>query len=264
MTKVKNYAPGAEKEEEGTKEVVVKKGSELTNEVHEAGDFDMSDFMDDGLEMDDIRLESLVVTQSNSKARDENEALQEGDVYLSISRDIVAKKGEKIFFVPLYIKKLVQIFENETKSADPNVARKGKYIETVPSKTVPKSVPYIDEGYIRQQVRTVFGCILSEGFSKVVPYKISFKSSSMKSLNPVMLKVTEHVNAKKGNLPYDLVFSVATKKVSNDKNSWYILDTEYARLITDDEKEDIKGCVSLIKSLNSEVLLDDSDTETVE
>lgn len=223
----------------------------------------MSDFMDDGLNIEDLRLESLVVTQSNSKARNEMKDLNEGDIYLSISRSIVAKKEEKIFFVPLYIKKLVQIFENKTKSADPEVAQKGKYIETVPANTVPKSVPWVDEGYIRMQVRTVFGYMISDGFNKIVPYKISFKSSSMKSLNPIIMGVTEHISKGEGRVPYDLVFSVATKKVSNDQNSWFILDSKFEREVTESEKESALKCVSLIQSLKQEVLFDDSDTESI-
>lgn len=246
-----------------SKELDVKKeNNQLAETTGEK--FEMTDFMDGGLEASDVRLEKLVVVQSNSKIRQENKELREGDVYLSLSRNKVLSEGEELEFIPLYIKKLVQIYENETKNPDPKLAKKGKYVQTVNSSEVPKSVPWVDEGFIRQQDRSVFSCILGKGFTKTFPYRISFKSSSMKNLNPLILKVTEHIQAGNGNNPIQLVFGLKTKSVSNDKSTWYVPEVTFKRLATPEEYADALETMKLMKSMNEATLYNDADTESDE
>ena len=239
------------------KQVAVTQSNPLANSDFS---YDMGDFMDDGLEMTDVKLEKLVITQSNSKIREENETLIEGDSYLSVSRIKAVSKGKRILFIPLYIKKLVVIYQNESKNADPKLAKKGPWIQTVNAREVPKDLAYIDENEIRQQTKSVFACILDEGFQRIFPTRCDFKSSSMKAINPLILKVTEHVNKELGNLPIDLVFSLGTKKVTNEKSSWFIWDVAFERLASEKEKLDSAKCVELLKSLKEEVIYNEADS----
>jgi len=223
--------------------------------------YNMSDFMDGGLTLDDVRLEKLVTVQSNSKIREEFDSYKEGDMYLSVSRNRVLEQGTFIKFIPLYIKKLVQVFENKSKSDDPKLAQKGEYIETLNESDMPSEFEYVDKDFIRMKIKSVFCLVIGEGFSTVFPYRIDFKSSSMKNLNPLILKITEHIHAENGNTPMDLVFNLTTKKMKNDQASWYVPEVSFNSLADKEQKSlAIKG-VELIKSLKDKALYDDSDLE---
>lgn len=239
------------------KELKTQEVKELNTEV---ASFDMGDFMEDGLQQEDLRIEKVVLTQNNSTILHENKELKGGDWYFSVSKNKCASQDQEWEFIPLMVQPLVQVFKNKNGSTDRKIAQKGDFVESVKRSEFPKEREMVDKDFICYDVKSMFIAPIGDGFIDTLPNRIDFKSSNMAAFQPVITKIIQMKDTPGFNQTH-LVFKISSKIQRKDNNSWYVFDVAFSRESTPEERQKVAKMMELIKTLDKKHLYNDTDTE---
>lgn len=239
-----------------TKQVQVKNENNLSTEVK---NFDMGDFIEGGLTAQDLKIETIVLAQNNSKIINENKTMRGGDFYASVSRDKVVGDGV-IHFIPLMVQPVVQVFENENGSTEWKEARKGEYIETV-TRAEWGDKELLTKDYVAYEVKSLFLSLVGDDVITEIPYKLNFKSSNMQAFQPIVKKIIAMSKVEGFNQTH-LVFKCGTKVTSKDNNQWYTFDVSFERESTKEERENVVAVMETLKALDKNKMFDDSSVES--
>lgn len=192
-----------------------------------------------------------------SKVKRQNKSLKDGDMYLSVTKGKAVEAGQVVKFIPLYAQKLIQTYENESKIATWEGAKKGKWVGTEALTKENQKLPVLDVGYIRHHVKSMYACILAEGFSSLLPIRIDFKRSSADSFQPLLEKIA--LEMEQGKRQTDLVFELSIESVQGEKGDYFVWKVDFLDYANDQEKAQAAKQLALIKSMSKDELLNDAD-----
>lgn len=232
-----------------------KETQELNTEV---STFDMSSFMEDGLQKEDLKIETITLVQANSTVLQENTQLKPRQFYTSISRDLLTDR-EEWEFIALYTEPVVQVFKNKTGKEEWELAKKGDYIETVKRKDWNKA-PLITKEYIAYEIQSVFVSLIGEDMITEIPYKLNFKSSNKPAFQPI-IKTLMKFSSEPGFNQTHVVFKMGTKVIKGDESSWFGYDVSFSRKSTEEERASVARAMEILNSLSAETKLDDASEE---
>ena len=238
-------------------ELVEKQTQELSTNVIK---FEMDDFLEGGLEKDDIRIDKINIVQAMSTdVKAANKSLGEGDLYLSSNNKLVVKAGDKVEFTPLYTSKLVQVFQNKTKGMTWDTAQKGDWVATHAQSGMDMTQDLVQKDIILVKVMALFGLFHSKQFSQLIPYRFYFKSASFKAFQPLIMEISQFCEENPGKNQLDTVFTLQTKTEKNKKGTYFVPQVEFLRQSTLPEKAKALDMIAFARSLAKEETLDDSD-----
>lgn len=236
-------------------EIQAKKENNISTEVNT---FDMSGFIADGLQKQDLKIETITLAQNNSTILQENTSLRGSNFYTSVSRDKLTDKPEWEF-IALYVEPVVQVFENKTGQEDRKLAKKGSYIETIKRKDWGDK-PVITRDYVAYHVNSMFVSLVGEDMITEVPFKLNFKSSNMSAFQPIIKTIMKHAK-EPGFHQTHLVFKMGTKLVKGEDSSWYTYDVSFSRMSTEEERVNVETSMDILKALDDAKKLDDTSEE---
>jgi hypothetical protein len=237
--------------------IEVKKENSLSTE----NNYDVSGFMAGGLSITDIKIQKILITQPMSTVKNENDDLRDGDLYLSVEKACVLPYGKELSFTPLFVEKLLQIFENKTKIPTFEGSKKGDWVKTEAVTSKNANLPKVDEGYVRMYIKAMYIHVVSEGFNSVIPLRLNFKGSSADAFQPIIEKIIKHAEETGSKIPQlDLVFKLhVTKKINKAGQTFFVLNVAYDRLSTEAEKLKAIKMLEMVQSLSVEEKYNDSD-----
>jgi hypothetical protein len=227
---------------------------ELSNNVNT---FDAAQFIDGGITKEDVRIGKLLITQAMSTdAKKANKELREGDVYLSQSFEKMSSQGEQLEFIPIYIEKLVQTFQNQTRGLTYETAKAGDWIDTQKAKDI-KDTNLISEDFIRVKVMAMFAYFLKG--SSILPQRLDFKKSSALAFQPMFEKIVSLTEQNPNTNQLHYVFTAETKEKTNKKGSFYVWEIKFKRKASEQETLNAVKLADMVKTISSETIYDDSD-----
>lgn len=231
--------------------------------------FDLSNFVEGGIEAQDIKIPKALIVQSMSTAKRENKNLKDGDLFLSTSKEAIISLGEKVEFNPIFVEKLMQVFKNETGVATYEGSKRGDWIRTEAVTAHNKHLPEIDTDEIRPRNMACYSQIMSDKVASTFPTRLDFKGSSKKSFQIILEKVIAHAESGKARSvqapQLDLVFSLElVEQINKSNQAFYVLTPRFERLTTDEEYARSLKQMEMVKSLSTEEKYNDSDVADVE
>lgn len=239
----------------------VKKESSLSTDVEK---FDVGGFIQGGIDITDIKVPKALIVQPMSTVKRENKSLKDGDLFISTSKKAILEVGQIIEFTPIFVEKLLQTFENETKIPTYEGAKKGDWINTEAVNNSNKNLPEIDEGYVRRRIMACYSLFHTPDLPSILPVRLDFRGSSKNAFQVIMEKVIAYAESGKAQSmahpQLELAFELTVVEKVNQKNqAFYVLEPSFSRLTTEEEQMKALKLLDMVKSLSEDDKYNDAD-----
>ncbi len=211
----------------------------------------------EGIDQDDIIIPRIHCAQGLSDiVNDESVSVSAGDLYDSLDKKVLAKKGEPLELIFFDHYKTWQICERTDPSG------KWEYKKTEPCTAENINLPYMEstpEGteLKRDNIINFFAIMPSEIEEGAFPFVLSFKRSSRfagRKLLTLAAKLAAHNKPLAAKVLY-----LDRRLEKNDKGTFYVLDTRVSRESLDNEMKAAFDWYKSLRKVRSNIVVDDSE-----